>query len=334
MNATTDVLPQRRAVAAPHPTHKFKLLLKREYWEHKGGFLWAPLIAGGITLLFTILAAIGITVFARRSGNEFQMPNAPPEEIARHLGGAGDGALMLGIAICLIVLGFVVFFYSLGSLYDDRKDRSVLFWKSLPVSDSGTVGSKVAWALVLAPLIAVAIGVVVGLGLWVVAALTTTVNGLPGASGVFMHSHPVRIIGNVIGMIPLYALWALPAVGWLMLCSAAARSKPFLWAVIVPVLGCALVSFVNLVLGIGYDVGPLWYTIAYRGLLSVFPGTWLPTMDTVTADRVQGPDDIGMIVNAGDQWAMIGTADLWIGAVAGVLMILAAIRLRRWRDEG
>ena len=50
-----------------------------------------------------------------------------------------------------IVLGVVVFFFCLGALFDDRKDRSVLFWKSLPISDQATVLSKVAMALVVAP---------------------------------------------------------------------------------------------------------------------------------------------------------------------------------------
>ncbi len=333
MNAMTDTLPARRAVAAPHATHKFKLLLKREFWEHKGGFLWAPTIAGGIALLFTILAAIGGTIVKQRAGNDFQLDGADADQVARALGGAGDVALMGGIAITLVVLGFVVFFYCLGSLYDDRKDRSVLFWKSLPVSDAGTVGSKVAWALGLAPVLAVAIGIAVGLAFWVIAALTTTVNGVPGASGVLMHSHPFRVIANVVAMVPLYALWALPAVGWLMLCSAVARSKPFLWAVIVPVLGCALISFANVVLGLGFDVGPLWYVAAYRPLLSVFPATWLPRMD-FEVGSVRGPDEIANVVDAAQNWSLAASADLWIGVVAGVLMILAAIRLRRWRDEG
>lgn len=334
MNTMTDTLPQRRPVAAPHATHKFKLLLRREFWEHRGGFFWAPLIASGIALLFTVLAAIGLTIAKKRSGNDFEIDVDDPDKIARVLGAAGDAALFGGIMLALAVLGFVVFFYCLGSLYDDRKDRSVLFWKSLPVSDASTVGSKVAWALVLGPLIAVSIGILFGLAFWVVGALTTTVNGVPGASGVLMHSHPFRVIGNVLAMVPLYALWALPAVGWLMLCSAAARSKPFLWAVMIPVLGCALVSFANVVLSMGFDVGPLWYTVAYRGLLSVFPATWLPKLDGVTADRVQSPDDIGLLVSAADNWALAGTADLWIGAAIGIAMIVLAIRLRRWRDEG
>lgn len=334
MNAVAETLPPRAPVAAPHPTHTFKLLLRREYWEHKGGFLWAPLIAGIITLTFTVLGAIGASIFKARHANHIEMANADPDQIARALGGAGDAALMGGVAITSIVLGFVVFFYALGSLYDDRKDRSVLFWKSLPVSDASTVGSKAAWALVLAPAVTVAIGLLLGLALWVVTALTTSINGLPGASGIFTYSHPLQIIANVIAMVPLYGLWALPAVGWLMLCSAAAPSKPFLWAVMIPVLGCALVSFSTMVLGLRFDLGPMWYTIAYRGLLSVFPGTWAPKLDSVAAVQVDGPEDIGLLVNAAENWALAGTPDLWIGAVIGAAMIFAAIRLRRWRDEG
>lgn len=332
MNTMTDTLP-RAPVAAPHATHKFKLLLRREFWEHKGGFFWAPLIAGGISLLFTLLGAIGGSILKQRHMNEINISNTKPDEIARALGGAGDVALLGGVGITLIVLGFVVFFYSLGSLYDDRRDRSVLFWKSLPVSDASTVGAKVAWALALAPILAIGIGLLVGIATWVIAAVTTTVNGLPGASGIFTYSHPLKLIGSVIAMVPLYALWALPAVGWLMFCSAASRSKPFLWAVMIPVLGCALISFANVVLGMGYNVGRLWYVVAYRGLLSVFPATWMPHLES-SVGRMQGPEDIANVVDVMNNWSIAGTADLWIGVVAGVAMILAAIRLRRWRDEG
>jgi len=333
MNAVidTEATPQLRV--APHPTHKLKLLLRREFWEHKGGFFWAPLVASGIALVFVILGAIGGSIFKAKHGNDIHIDGANAAEISKALGGAGDIALIVGIAISLIVLGFVVFFYCLGSLYDERKDRSVLFWKSLPVSDTDTVAAKVIWAIGLAPILSVAIGIVTGLALWVIAALTTTINGLPGATGVFIDSHPIRIIANVIALVPLYALWALPAVGWLMLCSAWARSKPFMWAVMIPVLGCALISFANVVLGMDYDVGPLWYTAAYRGLLSVFPTTWLPVVDSVASHQIHGPEDVSLLVNASEGWALARTGDLWIGALAGAAMIYAAIRLRRWRDD-
>ncbi len=315
-----------------HPTHKFPLLLRREFWEHKGGFLWAPAIAGGIALLFTVLAAIGASVVKHRYGNDLRLDGASLEDIGKALGVAGDMALLGGIGIALFVLGIVVFFYCLGCLYDDRKDRSVLFWKSLPVSDASTVASKAAWALALAPLLALAIGVLVGLSFWVVTALTTTVNGVPGASGVLLHSHPFRIVANMVAMVPLYALWALPTVGWLMFCSAAARSKPFLWAVLVPVLGCALVSFTKTVLGFDFDVEPMWYAIAFRGLLSVFPGSWLSRID-LDNGSVHGPEDLANVVSAAQNWALAGTADLWIGAAIGAALIYGAVRLRRWRDD-
>jgi ABC-2 type transport system permease protein len=333
MNAAIETLPARAPVAAPHSTHKFKLLLKREFWEHKGGFFWAPVITGAVALIFTGLAAIGGSVLRRQHGNQFEFGNATSDEIARALGGAGDVALLGGILLTMLVLGVVVFFYSLGSLYDDRKDRSILFWKSLPVSDASTVASKAVWALAIAPVLSVVAGIALGLSLWVITALTTSVNGLPGASGVFTHSHPFQVVANVVAMLPLYSLWALPAVGWLMLCSAAVRTKPFLWAVIVPVLGCALISFANLVLGFGFDVSPIWYAVAYRPLLSVFPASWLPVLD-VDMSRVNGPENIANVIDAGQHWALAGTADLWIGALIGAAFIAASVRLRRWRDEG
>ena len=243
MNTTIEnhVAPGRTsATRTISAGQRFGWLLRREFWENRGGFLWAPVIAGGITLVFTALAAIGASLFSSRSGNRIQIDeSAAPEQIAQTLGAAGDVALLLGISISMVVLGFVVFFYALGSLHDDRRDRSILFWKSMPISDAATVGSKVAWALLLAPLLATAVGILIGLALWVVTALTTTVNGVPGTTGLLTASHPFRITGSVLALLPLYALWALPTVGWLMLCSAAARSKPFLWALIVPIVGCA-----------------------------------------------------------------------------------------------
>ena len=57
-------------------------------------------------------------------------------------------------AIIFLVMGTVGFFYCIDALYADRADRSVLFWKSLPLSDAETVLSKFATAAVLIPLVA------------------------------------------------------------------------------------------------------------------------------------------------------------------------------------
>jgi len=333
MNALT-----RSSASPEHGTAKFKWLLKREYWENRGGFFWAPLITGAIIVgLNLILAVIGSIAARRSMGNSgFVFDNADPHEVAQALGAMGDGMLLAGVMLACTVLAFVVFFYALGSLYDDRRDRSVLFWKSLPVSDSQMVLSKATWALVLAPLWAIGVGLLIGLALWVISALTITVNGVPVASSVFTHSHPLRIIGGVLGSLPVYMIWALPTVGWLMFCSAWARSKPFLWAVLVPVLGCVVISMMTILPGVDIAHDKVWYTLVYRGLLSVVPGGWYPVVGGVVSDTmdINTPDQLASAIDLTRSWHAFATADLWIGAVIGVAFIAAAIRLRRWRDEG
>ena len=335
MNAITTS-PAKAPV--PHATARFKWLLRREYWENRGGFFWGPVIAGAIIVgLNLILAVIG-SIAARRSmgSSGFVFDNADTHEVGQALGAMGDGMLVGGVIVACIVLAFVVFFYALGCLYDDRRDRSILFWKSLPVSDSQMVLSKLAWALVLAPVLAVAIGLLIGLALWLISALTITVNGVPAAHGVFTQSHPLRIIGGVLACLPVYMAWALPTIGWLMFCSAAARSKPFLWAVLVPVLACVVISMTTILPGVDIAHDRVWYTLAYRGLLSAVPGAWFPTISGVvdTSGAINTPDDLAGAINLARSWQAFASADLWIGAVVGIALIAAAIRLRRWRDEG
>ena len=333
-----NAIPASPAKApVPHATAKFKWLLRREYWENRGGFFWGPVIAGAIIVgLNLILAVIG-SIAARRSMGScgFVFDNADTHEVGQALGAMGDGMLVGGVIVACIVLAFVVFFYALGCLYDDRRDRSILFWKSLPVSDGQMVLSKLAWALVLAPVLAVAIGLLIGLALWLISALTITVNGVPAAHAVFTQSHPLRIIGGVLACLPVYMAWALPTIGWLMFCSAAARSKPFLWAVLVPVLACVVISMTTILPGVAIAHDRVWYTLAYRGLLSAVPGAWFPTISGVvdTSGAINTPDDLAGAINLARSWHAFASADLWIGAVVGIALIAAAIRLRRWRDE-
>jgi ABC-2 type transport system permease protein len=277
------------------------------------------------------------SIAARRSMGDsgFVFDNANPHEVAQALGAMGDGMLLAGVVLACVVLAFVVFFYALGSLYDDRRDRSVLFWKSLPVSDAQMVLSKTAWALVLAPLWAIGVGLLIGVALWVISALTITVNGMPMPHAVFTQSHPLKIIGGVLASLPVYMIWALPTVGWLMFCSAWARSKPFLWAVLVPVLACVVISMTTILPGVDVAHDQVWYTLVYRGLLSVIPGGWFPATSGVVDPTMQinTPNELANAVDLTRSWHAFATADLWIGAVVGVAFIAAAVRLRRWRDE-
>lgn len=322
---------------ASHPVHKLKWLLRREFWEHKGGFLWAPVWAGGISLLLTLMALIFGQVAAKRAGgisiNGLDLrqltDNMSGEEMARFA-----DAVTMSLASAafwpLIVLGFVVFFYCLGTLYDERKDRSVLFWKSLPVSDRDTVLSKLASALLVAPAIAVVVGAACMVAFLLMLSMFAGLHGV----NPLQFLQPGRLLANIgllLALVPVYAVWALPTVGWLLLCSAWARSKPFLWAIMIPVFAGIFISWFDVMDLFRLESSWFWKNIVARGLLSVFPGTWVDVMDLTTLSRGDMPSHAALLRSS---YGVFATPQAWIGAAAGIAMILAAIRLRRWRDEG
>ena len=319
------------------PARTFAWLLKREYWEHRGGFVWAQVISGGIAVFFALLGAVIGAISARRNivGNSITMDDLA--EYTRTLGQVGDGLLLGGIGIASVVLAFVVFFYALGSLYDDRRDRSVLFWKSLPVSDVQTVLSKAAWALLLAPLISIVIGAAVGMALWLIAIVgAPSIAGVPSPWAMATHSHPFSLLWLLLKTLPMSLLWALPTVGWLMFCSAWANSKPFLWAVLFPLLACVMLSILSAMPGVSLPIGWIWYIVAYRGLLSALPSTWSPLAfsGNLVSSTMHTPDNmVQWALQQTDSISEYGRPDIWIGAAVGIALIAASIYLRRRRSE-
>jgi ABC-2 type transport system permease protein len=314
----------------------FYWLVKREFWEHRGGFLWAPVITGGVFLLLNLMGIVGGEVIGAQHGfhfmfNDNSLFNHPlsADEMAK-AGAMMDMVMYSTSVIISIVLGFVVFFYNLGALYDDRRDRSLLFWKSLPLSDTATVLSKVVAGTVLAPFIAAICGVVTGIAMLLLFAIALSFHGV-GVWHLLAYAHPFQVIANLIGCIPLYALWALPATGWLLLCSAWARSKPFLWAAVLPIALGVMLGWFNL-MGTGVS-GSSWYwkDVVGRILLSVFPGSWLGAHNFVGASDNDG--HALDFLNLGSAYSVMASPSFWIGAVAGLALLAAAIRLRRWRDD-
>lgn len=345
MNAPAEnmaVSPRPQGATAVNQASVFKMLLRREFWEHKGGFFWAPVVTGIIVTALTMLGTITGSILIQKAKHRQEIDWFGVElngkqglEAAREaVGYGGDVSLLMGIGIAFAVFVFVAFFYSLGSLYDERKDRSVLFWKSLPISDTQVVLSKAMWALVLAPVIAAGIGVIIGLALWLSAAASLFANGIPVASAIFTESHPFRVLLHVLSTIPVYVFWALPTVGWLMLCSAWARSKPFLWAVLVPVLTATVISWLGTLPGIEMPHLTIWYVMVFRGLFSIVPGTWYLNGSVGHPTQINDPEDLARAIDLTSSWQAFTTVDLWVGAVIGAAMIYGAIRLRRWRDDG
>lgn len=316
-----------------------KWLLKREFWEHKGGFFWAPIIVSLIMAVITAgSVAIGVT---KGSEANIRINGQVVTKLADQFSGEeklaavaqfANGYMASAVPL-LFVLSFTIFFYCLNALYDERKDRSVLFWKSLPVTDGATVLSKIAMALGLAPLMALFFGTILALLIVVFISLGAAVMGVNIFGGVLASSALYLAPLQIAAMLPIYALWALPTVGWLLMVSAWARSKPLLWAVGAPLLAVGLIAWFNKMLAFGWNIDWLWKYIVGRGLLSITPGSWFAySRDDI--NRISQMEHLDMGSLLAQSWQQLTTPNLWIGVVAGAAMIYAAIRLRRWKDEG
>jgi len=321
----------------------FGWLVKREYWESRRGFLWAPFWAAAVLLILTLLGMIAGEVWsARMHGGDHVQMGISLDRILQSAASHDTTDLVVGLNYTMsafavlvgIVLSFVIFFYLLGALYDDRKDRSILFWKSLPLSDTGTVLSKVTSAIFVAPLIAAVVVLAGYIGLQMLISLWLLGHGANPIPLLWLHTDPFALWFRMLVSIPVSALWALPTVGWLLLWSAAVRSKPFLWAIIVPLI----VGVLNLWIGL-LDLPHIresfyWRDLFGRALFSVIPGSWV-------SPQVGGA---GFSVHHGE-WVTQGllsyeamgralvSPEMWIGAAVGVALIAAAIWFRRWRDE-
>ncbi len=318
-----------------------KWLLKREYWEHKGGFFWAPVV---VATLIAVLS-IGSMLYGVAAGNDkgiFHMGGRDHVSLNTALSAvteADKAEFAAGLAVgypafampVLMTLGFVVFFYCLGNLFDERKDRSILFWKSLPISDRESVTSKALMALVAGPVIA--IGIAFALSLLVMFSLMSlaAMNGLNLFGAVLGNSDFYLVFIQLLSYIPIYVLWALPTVGYLMFVSAWAKSKPFLWAVGVPVIGGVILGWISMLTGSNIELDKYWQLVA-RGLVSVFPGSWIPFFNEGNGANVDSHNLLGTVMS--NTYGLLGTANLWIGVLIGVAFLFGAVKMRRYRDEG
>ncbi len=332
-----------------HSTNKTTWLLKREFWENKGGFFWAPIFAGAIFLVMSVMAIFGAESVRREmhdggptmNVNGVQLSQLTktlkPQELAELGGGLDLGTLMAG-AWPFIVLTFVVFFYCLGALYDERKDRSILFWKSLPLSDGQTVLSKVISALVVAPVIATAAAMLTSLGFLLLLSGYAMYHGGNPIDLIWGPASPLYVMSIAFGSLPIFALWALPTVGWLLLVSAWAKTKPFLWALMVPVFSGVLVSWFDVMELVGLKAGWFWQHIVGRLLLGTVNG--MDTVYRIAGDPSmrnfdpQGPKEIVELFSLSHTYTALAMPELWIGVIAGAAMIYGAVHFRRVRDEG
>jgi ABC-2 type transport system permease protein len=292
---------------------KYALLVRREFWEHRA--LW--LAPAAVAIGFPILAMFTGGDFHLGPGNamELSAPNIPAGW-GRFFGMAVMGMMtsLVGMVACI-----TMFVYLLDCLYAERKDRSILFWKSLPVSDAETVLAKLAVALLLLPLLAVALALVGTLLMVSLGALLYA----PARElfGMGFLSGSVGIVPSLLLLWVYCVLWYLPFVAYLTLASVLARRVPLMYAVLPPV---ALVVAERVLLGgtrvaqfLGERIAP-WTRESWAWQNAFERGPGMPPPEALIA-----PD-----------WsALFSDPGLWIGLVAGAAMVYIVIRLRRYRDD-
>jgi ABC-2 type transport system permease protein len=328
-------------------TNTMKWLLRREFWEHKGSMFWAPLIVGsllvvllGLTITYGIMQH-GIPAHVTINGQTLthaRLDQVLPEETKLMVAKIATGMYMGASAPLFAILTGVVFFYCLGALYDERRDRSILFWKSLPVSDPMTVLSKAVTAMVVAPAITLVLAVAASLALLFIASMALSTQGLNLFAALLASSDLYLSPLRLAALLPVYVVWALPTVGWLMLVSSWAKSKPFLWAVGVPVVTLVIIKWINAALenfsGQTLLLAHYASDVVARILGGIVPGIWFTFQPALQSGMHPGADGFDMSALVTQSYLSLAGIDAWIGVALGVAMLVAAVRMRRWRDEG
>lgn len=320
-----------------------KWLVRREFWEHKGSMFWAPLVVAGLMLLFLLLSVgygwtvnphAQVTINGQQVDMAAHLSQMAPEA-RRGLASAIAGGYMAFSAPLLLMMTFVVFFYCLGALYEERRDRSILLWKSLPLSDQATVLSKAITALCVAPLITLTIAIATSFIVLCGTLIVLAINGLNLIATVATSPSIYLMPLQLILLLPVYILWALPTVGWLLMVSSWAKSKVFLWAVGMPLMAALVIKWSNALSGTGIDIRWFMENVLLRGLGGLVPGLWLASSEVRSHVMMHAGDHTvdmsGVLLQS---YMTLGHAEVWIGAAVGVAMLYAAVRLRRWKDEG
>jgi len=298
----------------------FLTLLKREWLEAKAPFFWFQVGALALFALFGLLLLLiggsaevevhiqseGVSPITHFFINEWSEQDWQERMlIFRNLATAPFYLIYLIAALFML----------LGALYDERKDRSVLFWKSLPVTDLQTVLAKLVTATWIAPAVLIVCAVLaqllglVGLSIFVWRGELGDASLLWWHSGVLMGAFQL-----VLGFL-IQGLWTLPILAYLLLVSVSVPRMALLWAIAVPVIPIML-------------EGALFQTrILATGIAKHIEPAALPNF--------LGSDDriMPVVSTVGDQLALLLSPDLWIGVIIGAAFLYAAARVRGISNE-
>jgi len=303
-NSPLDAQPQSPA-SAPHvitPLQRLVWSVRRELWEYRAIYI-APLAASSLFLLGFLISLLHLPARTRAA------TPLDPDHLHQMIQQPYNFAALLVMGSTFLV----AIFYCVESLHAERRDRSILFWKSLPVSDLTTVLSKAAIPIVVIPVLTVALTVathIIMLLLNVMAVLASggNVAALWSHLGIF---HLWRMLS--FHLLAGHGLWYAPLYAWLLLVSAWARRAPFLW-VIVPPFAIGIVE--KITFGTSHFVHLLLYRFS--------GGSTGPASDPNTM-----PMASPTLHNLAEFFSDPG---LWLGLLAAAAILYAAARVRRYRE--
>jgi ABC-2 type transport system permease protein len=298
----------------------FLTLLKREWLEAKTPFLWFPVAALAVLVSVSLLALLiwgfgEVNVYIQSEGDassSFLFINQWSEQ--DWLLRMTSFRSMVAAPFYLIYLAAAVFML-LGALYDERRDHSVLFWKSLPVSDLTTVLSKLVIAAWIAP--AVMIVCVVTAQVFLLGLFSLDLSGSELGDPGLLWQH-AGLIGGAVQLVLgflIQGLWVLPIAGYLLLVSVAVPRQPLLWALVIPI-----------------PIAIVEYVVLRTRMLADFIARHA---EPAALPNFTGDDDriMPVVHTAGDQLALLLDPDLWLGLLIGAVLLYAAARLRAFKNE-
>ena len=295
MNTQADTLqesPVRAGVAGATPLSPFRLFgwsVRRELWDNQSLYL-APASVAVLFLLGFFLGPFGV--------KDMTYISSPQEG---HHGFSAGLPYQLAAALLMATTVLVSVFYAIDALYAERRDRSILFWKSLPVSDLIAVLAKASIPLIVLPLIAFGFTVVIHVVMALASSVVLYRLGDPVTplwSALALPHMWVQLLGHYV---TVAALWYAPFYAWLLLVSAWANRAPLLLAFLPPF---ALVALEGVVFHTSHIGAALKERLAHGNI---------------------GPST-PMAANNG-----LDTPELWLGLLAAACFIAAAVQFRRYR---
>jgi ABC-2 type transport system permease protein len=307
MNGQPNDAPERplnpQAVAPVPVKQRMYWSIRRELWENRSIYV-APLAVAGVILFGFLLRTITLP---RRMRDTLQL-----DPVKQH---AAINMPFHVTGFLILLTGFIVgIFYCLDALHGERRDRSILFWKSLPVSDLITVLSKASVPLVVLPIFVYAIIVVVQLVMLLLSSLALLGSG-PSLAALWSQVPLFQTSITMLYGLVAIALWHAPIYGWLLLVSAWAHRATFLWAFLPLVAICILEK---IAMNTSHFANLLEYrVIGWFGRAFVSPekaGVMFSPLAQITLGR------------------FLCSPGLWIGLIFAAIFLAVAVRLRRYRE--